>query len=137
MIGFSAIGFGMGLYPNIFYRMIPHQMSGSDLMVSNIIYRGTLILLLLVSGILIAARRMYGSTHEIQIDHVFTNSIKHIFIITIITIGILTLAEACPIVDIKTSWKIYQIFMSPIEIFAPACMFITIDSLMYVLFKVL
>lgn len=171
VIGFSAISFGLGLYPNIVYRMTPHQLSGSDLLISNILYRGTLILLLLVSGIFIAARRIYGSTHEIQIDQVFTNSIKYIFIISIITIGILTIAEACQFFDIKTSWKIYQVVMSPIEMFAPfivilrsdqlkthsirfmknkleaafmlsiylvpACMFITVNSLIYVMFKVL
>ena len=128
-IGFLTVNFGMGLYPNIFYTMIPHHLSGSDLLMSNIIYRGTLILLLLVCGILNGARRLYGQTYEIQIDQIFTNLIKYIFAISIVTLVVLTIAEVCQVVDVKTSWKIYQILMSPIEMFAPFVIILRSDQL--------
>ena len=129
VIGFLAINFGMELYPKIFYTMIPHHSSVPNLLISNIVYRGTLILLLLVSGILIAARRIHGSTHNIQIDPVLTKSIKYIFILAVVTVGAMTITEYFQFVDIKTSRKIYNILVSPIEMFAPFVIILRSDQL--------
>ena len=129
VIGFLAINFGMELYPYIFYTMIPHHSSEPDMLISNILYRGTLILLLLVSGILITARRIYGSTHNIQIDPVLTKSIKYIFALAVATIGTMTITEYFQFVDIKTSRKIYNILVSPIEMFAPFVIILRSDQL--------
>ena len=129
VIGFLAINFGMELYPNIFYTMIPHHSPGFDLLLSNILYRGTLILLLLVSGILIAARRIYGSTHNIRIDPILTKSIKYIFVLAVVTVGAMTITEYFEFVNIKTSRRINQILVSPIEMFAPFVIILRSDQL--------
>ena len=129
VIGFLAINFGMELYPNVFYTMIPDPLSGSNMMISNILYRGTFIMLLLISGILIVARRFYGSTHYIQIDPVLTKSIRYIFMIAVVTIAALTITEYFQLMNIKASRKIYQILLSPIEIFAPFVIIFRSDQL--------
>ena len=129
VIGFLAINFGLGLYPPIFHAMIPHQSSGSAWLISTILYRGTTILLLLVCGIINVVRKIYGSTHETQIDRLLTMSIKYIFIITVVIFVTLTTAEACQFSDPRTSWEIYHIVMSPIDILAPYIIIFRSDQL--------
>ena len=119
VIGFLAINFGLRLYPPILYAMMPHHSFGSALLISTIVYRGTVILLLLFCGIINVVRKIYGSTHETQIDRVLTMSIKYMFIIPAVIFITVTIAEACQFSDKRTSWENYQVVTSPIEIFAP------------------
>ena len=129
VIGFLAISFGLGLYPPILYAMIPHHSSGSALLISTILYRGTMILLLLVCGIINVVRKIHGSTYETQIDRVLTMSIKYMSIVTVVLFVTLTIAEACQFSDKRTSWEIYQIAMSPIDILAPYIIIFRSDQL--------
>ena len=129
VIGFLAINFGLRLYPPILYAMMPHHSFGSALLISTIVYRGTVILLLLFCVIINVVRKIYGPTHETQIDRVLTMSIKYMFIIPAVIFVTVTIAEACQFSDKRTSWEIYQVVTSPIEIFAPFIIIFRSDQL--------
>ena len=109
--------------------MIPHHSFGSALLISTILYRGTAILLLLFCGIINVVRKIYGSTHETQIDRVHTMFIKYIVIVSVVMFVTVTIAEACQFSDKRTSWEIYQVLMSPIEILAPFIIIFRSDQL--------
>lgn len=124
---FLGTTFGTELYPGYFYIIIGDL--DVDLTMSDIIYRGTLILLLLIIGILTAITRRYRTTLEPQVDKNITKYIMYIVVITCLTLVTLQVLELTRLTNIKTSWEFYQIFLTPLNVFAPFLLLFRSDQL--------
>ena len=79
VVMFLGTTFGTELYPRYFYIIIGEL--DIDLSISDIIYRGTLIILLLIIGILTATTRRYRTIIEPQVDKNITKYIIYIVVI--------------------------------------------------------
>ena len=129
IIGFLSTTFGMGLYPNTFYAMIQDHESKQDPLISNVLYRGTVSFLWLVSGITTIAKKCYEPPEEIQIDKVIPKGILYIATISFVLLGCLAIADAFHITDNKTTWKCYHSIISIVLIFIPFILIATSDEL--------
>ena len=126
--------FAMARYPSSFYDLKPDDVEREDLLISNIIYRGTLFFLLLVSGIITMALKCYEATTELQMDQVIPKAIKYFAnffpaILTLFTVGGLIAASFLPFANIHIIRKIGSIMMSIVIIFGPFLMILKSDQL--------
>ena len=127
VVFFLATTFGMKLYPRYFYIIIGDL--DIDLSIVDIIYRGTLILLLLIIGILTALTRRYRTSLEPQVDKNITKYIMYIVVITCVALVTLKVLELTRLTNIKTSWEFHQIFLTPLNVFAPFLLLFRSDQL--------
>ena len=127
IFGFLAATFAMGWYPSSFYALKPDEMQKRDLLISNTVYRGTVICLLLVSGSTTIAMKYYKTSTELQMDQVIPKAIKYMAtffpaMFTIFTLTALIISEVFPFPNINTFRKIYSIIISIIVIVGPFLM---------------
>ena len=108
----------MGLNPVIFYQMT-HQSQEKDLLISIIVYRGTLILLFVSCGILTAATRLYGTKEGITVDQIISKTISYSFVLAAIMLIVISILQSFQFSDIRMNWRIYQIIITPMQIFLP------------------
>ena len=86
---------------------------------SFILYRCTFFILLLISGVLTVASKLYGKNDVVIADNIIPKTVKYLFIVCCVS-GIVGLfVDSFHIYDKRTRIKIYQIFLSLIKIFAP------------------
>ena len=131
---FLSTTFALGEYPSSFYDLKPDDMKKGNLLISNIIYRGTLLFLLLVSGIITMALKCHEATTELQMDQVIPKAIKYLAnffpaILTLITVGGLIVASALPFANIHIIRKIASIMISIVVIIGPFLMIFKSDQL--------
>ena len=131
---FLLTTFGMGCYPSSFYDLTPDDVQKENLLISNIFYRGTLLFLLLVSGIITITQKCYDATTELQMDQVIPKAIKYLAnvfpaMLTLFTVGGLIVASAVPFANIHIIRKIVSIIVSIVVIFGPFLMIFRSDQL--------
>ena len=68
VVGFASITVGLRLYPVLFYRLTIGQEVEDNFLMSSLLYRGTLILLISISGIIMMAEKYYEANTEFLID---------------------------------------------------------------------
>ena len=117
VMSFLVVTFGMGLYPKIFYIIVGDFKA--DIFISNSLYRGTLFLLLLINGGLVLAKRLYKTTLEVTVDKSIKKYTLSVMIVLCVTLLVLTGVELTRFANIKTSWELYQILLTPLHICAP------------------
>ena len=128
VISFLAMTFGLESYPTIYYYIMVHGSLEEGSLMSNILYRGIVFLLLMVSGILTLARKFLG-TKDLQVDQIIPKTIKYAFIISVFSLVVGTLMEYCQFSDNRIRLKIYQIVLSPIQICVPLLFILRSDQL--------
>ena len=119
VVGFLSVCFGFGLYPNSYYRILKDPTLYPDLSTSNLLYRGTSILLLLIFVITSLAVKCHKTTNEPQIDSIIPWAVNFIVGTILLAIGLLTLAEVLQILTVEIRWQCYQISMSTIQMITP------------------
>ena len=118
VLAFLATTFAMGLNPVIFYQMT-HQSQEKDLLISIIVYRGSLILLFVLSGILAAATKLYGTKDGLTVDQIISKTISYSFVLAAVMLIVISVLQSFQFSDIRMNWRIYQIIITPIQIFLP------------------
>ena len=129
VIAFLATAFGMELYPSIYHYMMLHESSGENVQMSIILYRGTFFLLLLISGVLTVATKFYGKIDGVIADNIIPKTVKYLVVICCVSVTVSSFVESFQFYDNRTKRKIYQIFMSVIQIFAPYVLIIKSEQL--------
>ena len=128
-VGFLSTTFAMEWYPSTFYTMMPDQEPKSNLMLSNMLYRGTMLLLLTISCVFSIVEKCYNTTIEITIDRTIPKAIKYIAIQTVIVLACLSVAEAFSFAGFKNVWKIFQLIISLTLIIGPFALISRSDQL--------
>ena len=118
-IGSISTTFAMGWYPSVFYAMMPNQEPRNNLLMSNVLYRGTMIILLLINCVVSLIRKYYQATTEIEIDKVIPKVIKYIVIQSVLILTITTIAEAFRFIGFKDIRIILQFIHSLFLIVVP------------------
>ena len=78
ILGFLSASFAMGWYPSTFYALKQDKMQNQDFLTSNVVYRGPLIGLFLISGSITIAKKYFETAPEFPIKHVIPKAIKYI-----------------------------------------------------------
>ena len=128
-IGSISTTFAMGWYPSVFYAMMPNQEPRNNLLISNIIYRGIMIVLLLINCVISLVRKYYQGTTEISIDKVIPKAIKYIVIQSFLILTITAVAEALQIAEFKDIRIIQQLIHSLTLIVVPILLISRSDQL--------
>ena len=128
-IGFISTTFAMGLYPSPFYDRIRDLEPRNNLLMSNIVYRGTMLILLLMNCVILLIRKYYDATTEIAIDKVIPKAIKFIVIQAILLVTITTVAEAFQFAESKEIRIILHTIHSLMLIVAPVVLIFRSDQL--------
>ena len=131
---FLSTTFALGEYPSSFYDLKPDNVQKENMLISNIIYRGTLCFLLLVSGIITMVLKCYEATTELQMDKIIPKAIKYLAnffpaILTLFTVGSLIVASVLPFPNIHIIRKIVSIMLSIVIIVGPFLMIFKSDQL--------
>ena len=116
VVGFLSVCFGFGLYPKLYYTILKDTTIHPDLFTSNLFYRGTATLLLLIFVITSLVVKYHKTTNEPQIDSIILWVVNFLAGVFLLTIGLLTLSEFLQILNVETRWKCYQVSMSTIQI---------------------
>ena len=112
-VGFLSTSFAVGWFPPSYYVMTQDQEEGADW-----IYEPSIVLLLSISGILMAARRYYETTTDLEIDQIIPKTIKCLFIFSLSALAVSIIADSAKM-ETKKIEKIFQIIKSAILIFGP------------------
>ena len=129
VLGCLSTTFSMGWYPGTFYLMMPDQEPKTNLMLSNMIYRGAMIFLIMVSCGLTIVEKYYNTTIELTMDRIVSKSMKYVAILTVIALVCLCVAEAFPSVSYKNKWEITQLTISLTIIIGPFALISRSDQL--------
>ena len=114
VVGFLSATFGVGWYPLEYYVMKQDRQVRADW-----IYRPCGLILLSISGILIAAKRYYETTTDLQIDRIIPKAIIYVFILSLSSLAGLIIKDALQLVETKKIEEIFQMIISSILIFGP------------------
>ena len=105
VIGFTTTAFGLGFYPSIFYKLTLGQEVEVSFLMSSSLYKGTVLLLISISGIITMAKRYYEANNEFLIDKMIPKAIKYISVLSVLKLTIPAIAEIADLVDGITIWK--------------------------------
>ena len=128
-VGFMSTTFAMGLYPGSFHTRMRYQEPRNNLLLSNILYRGTMLILLLINCVISFIRKYYDATTEIAIDKVIPKAIKYIVIQAFLIVTITTIAEAFPFAELKDVRIILEMIHSLMLIVVPVLLIFRSDQL--------
>ena len=128
-IGSMTTFFAMGWYPSVFYAMMPNQEPRNNLLMSNILYRGTMIILLFINCVISLLKKYYQAITEIAIDKVIPKAIKYIVIQSFLILTITTIAEAFHFASFKDIRIIVQLIHSVLLIVVPILLTFRSDQL--------
>ena len=128
-IGSISTFFAMGWYPSVFYAMMPNQEPSNSLLMSNILYRGTMFILLLINFVILLIRKYHETATEFAIDKVIPKAIKYIVIQSFLILTITTIAEAFQFAGLKDIRIILQLIHSLMLIVVPILLIFRSDQL--------
>ena len=129
VVGFASTTVGLRLYPLLFYRLtIGHEVEDNFLM-SCLLYRGTLVLLISISGIITMAKKYYEANNEFLIDQMVPKAIKYISVLAVLKLTLPSIAEIADLADKRTIWKFSQSITSTLYIIVPFVLILRSDQL--------
>ena len=127
--GTMSTTFAMGLYPRPYYARVLDEEPRKYLFMSNILYRGTMLILLLINCVILMIRKYHDATTEIAIDKVIPKAIKFIVIQAILIVTIATILEAFGILRFKDIRIILELIHSLMLIVVPILLISRSDQL--------
>ena len=128
-LGFLSTTFGIGLYPKLFYTMIPNQTFRQDTKLSFHVYRSSLLLLLVVAVSFSVAKMFYKEESLTQLDRMIPKATKCITIATLVSLGALTIIDAVGFENEKLISDISHLILSLMKIIAPCALILRFKQL--------
>ena len=119
VVGFLSTSFGVGLFPSNYYKFLGDPRVQPDLATSNLVYRGTLILLHLIFVISSLGMKLYKTINQPQVDKIVPRTINFIVAFLLFAMGFAFLFETLPFFAIDDGYSTYQMMMSIMHIVFP------------------
>ena len=116
VVGFLATMFGLGLYPKMYYGLIGRQVSESDGLIADILFRGILGLLMITCLATWVGKMFYERVYQQQLDTMIPLTINYFLWIAVSIVAFTLLGETLEILDFRTRWNIYQFLITAGEI---------------------
>ena len=129
VVVFTTTTFGLGLYPSIFYILTLGQDVEVSFLMSSSLYKGTIILLISISGIITIAKRYYEANNEFLIDKMIPKAIKYLSVLGVLKLMLPAIAEIADLADKITIWNFNQSITSTFFIIVPFVLILRSDQL--------
>ena len=127
--GFASTTVGLRLYPLMFFRLTIGKEVEDNFLMSSLIYRGTLVLLISISGIITMAKKYYETNNEFLIDRIVPKAIKYISVYALLKLILPTIAEVADLAESMTICKFSQSITSILYIIVPFVLILRSDQL--------
>ena len=108
--------FGLGLYPKMYYGLIGQQVSESDGLIADILFRGILGLLMITCLTTWVGKMFYERVYQQKLDTMIPLTINYFLWIAVSIVAFTLLGETLEILDFRTRWNIYQFLITAGEI---------------------
>ena len=116
VVGFLVTMFGLGLYPKMYYGLIEQQVSESEGLIADILFRGILGFLMVTCLATWIGTMFHERVYQKQLDTMIPRTINYFLWIAVSIVGFTLLGETLEILDFRTRWNIYQFLITAGEI---------------------